>query len=73
MADFGKFLCKKESEIVSRFFVNLYIRKIFSICFKIMCKNYRFMCKMCETSISAHFFTCISVYLYYMFILMFIN
>ena len=45
MADFGIFF-EKRSEIVNRVFANLYILKILGGLFKIMCKNYRFMCEI---------------------------
>ena len=42
---------EKKSEIVNRFFVNLYIIKILGRLFNIMCKNYRFMCEIFKTII----------------------
>ena len=45
MADFGVFL-KKMSEIVIRFFLNLYIIKVLGRFIKIICENYRSMCQI---------------------------
>ena len=42
---------EKKSEIVNRFFVNLYIIKILGRLFNIMCKNYKFMCEIFKTII----------------------
>ena len=42
---------KKIGEIVNRFFLNLYIIKILGSSIEIVCKNYRFKCKMFKTII----------------------
>ena len=46
---------EKRSEIVIRFFENLYIIKILGRLFKLMCKNYRFMCEIFKTIIYLKF------------------
>ena len=43
------------SEIVNRFFVNLYIIKILGRSIKIMYKNYRFLCEILKTIIYLKF------------------
>ena len=45
----------KNSEIVYSFFLNLYIIKIVGRSIRIMCKNYRFMCKFLKKSFIGNF------------------
>ena len=46
---------EKRSEIVNRFFVNFYIIKTLGRLIKLMCKNYRFMCKISKQSFILNF------------------
>ena len=60
MLKYGKLLIlvyflEKRSDIVNRFFVNLYIIMLLGRLFKVMSKTYRFMCKIFKTMIYLKF------------------